>query len=75
MRCSACGQLGHMKTNKKCPNYKNNPVNVAPTDQELAEHESSLSQDDLVKVEGTKVGQKANSTKTGGKELLGMRLV
>lgn len=61
-----------MKTNKKCPNYKNNPVNVAPTDQELAEHESSLSQDDLVKVEGTKVGQ--NSTKTGGEELLGMRL-
>lgn len=32
-------------------------MNVAPTDQELAEHESSLSQDDLVKVEGTKVGQ------------------
>ena len=52
----------------------NNPVNVAPTDQELAEHESSLSQDDLVKVEGTKVGQEANSTKTGGEELLGMRL-
>ena len=46
-----------MKTNKKCPMYKNNPVNVAPTDQELAEHESNLSQDDLVKVEGTKVGQ------------------
>lgn len=45
-----------MKTNKKCPMYKNNPVNVAPTDQELAEHESNLSQDDLVKVEGTKVG-------------------
>ena len=35
--------------------YKNNPINVTPTDQELAEHEFSLSQDDLVKVEGTKV--------------------
>ena len=44
-----------MKTNKKCSMYKNNPVNVAPTDQELAEQESNLSQDDLVKVEGTKV--------------------
>lgn len=35
--------------------YKNNPVNVALTDQELAQQESSISQDDLVKVEGTKV--------------------
>ena len=44
-----------MKTNKNCPMYKNNPVNVALTDQELAQHESSIGQDDLVKVEGTKV--------------------
>lgn len=44
-----------MKTNKNCPMYKNNPVNVALTDQELAQQESSISQDDLVKVEGTKV--------------------
>eukprot|EP00731_Ephydatia_muelleri_P031270 Em0022g784a len=55
MCCSACGQRGHMKTNKNCPMYKNNPVNVALTDQELAQQESSISQDDLVKVEGTKV--------------------
>ena len=53
--CSACGQRGHMKTNKNCPKYKYTPVQVAPTDQELAQQESSLSQDDLVKVEGTKV--------------------
>ncbi len=44
-----------MKTNKNCPMYKNNPVQVAPTDEEVAQHEASLSQDDLVKVEGTKV--------------------
>ena len=44
-----------MKTNKNCPMYRSNPVNVAPTDKELAEQESSLVQDDLVKVEGTKV--------------------
>ena len=55
MCCSACGQRGHMKTNKNCPMYKNNPVNVALTDQELAQQESSIGQDDLVKVEGTKV--------------------
>ena len=41
-----------MKTNRNCPNYKNSPVVVAPTDSEVAQ----LSQDDLVKVEGTKVG-------------------
>ena len=44
-----------MKTNRNCPMYKNNPINVAPTDQELAKAETELSQDDLVKVEGTKV--------------------
>ena len=44
-----------MKTNRNCPNYKNSPVVVAPTDSEVAQLESSLSQDDLVKVEGTKV--------------------
>lgn len=55
MTCSVCGQRGHMKTNKNCPMYKNTPVQVAPTDQQLAEQEPSLSQDDLVKVEGTKV--------------------
>ncbi len=55
MKCSACGQKGHMKTNRNCPMYKNNPVNVAPTDLELAQAETEMPQDDLVKVEGTKV--------------------
>ena len=44
-----------MKTNKNCPMYKNTSVNVAPTDSQLAQQEASLAQDDLVKVEGTKV--------------------
>ena len=35
--------------------YKNNPINVAPTDQELAQAENKLPEDDLVKIEGTKV--------------------
>ena len=44
-----------MKTNKNCPNYKHSTVTVAPTDTELARQEASLTQDDLIKVEGTKV--------------------
>ena len=55
MKCSACGGRGHMKTNKNCPMYKNTSVTVAPTDNDLAQQEASLSQDDLIKVEGTKV--------------------
>lgn len=55
MKCSACGQKGHMKTNRNCPMYKNTPITVAPTDLDLAQAEPELSQDDLVKVEGTKV--------------------
>ena len=56
MKCGACGQLGHMKTNKNCPMFRRNPVQVAMTEaQEEAEREAILSRDDLVKVEGTKV--------------------
>ena len=56
MRCSACGQRGHMKTNRSCPEFNNRTVKVAPTDQELEQHEAELSsQADIVKVEGTKV--------------------
>ena len=56
MKCSACGQRGHMKTNRSCPEFNNRTVKVAPTDQELEQHEAELSsQTDIVKVEGTKV--------------------
>ncbi|CAI8041551.1 Transcription initiation factor TFIID subunit 1 [Geodia barretti] len=55
MKCSACGGRGHMKTNKNCPMYKNTSVTVAPTDSDLAQQEASLTHDDLIKVEGTKV--------------------
>lgn len=47
---------------------------MAPTDQELAEHESSLSQDDLVKVEGTKVGQRQTQLKLEAEKFLVVRL-
>jgi transcription initiation factor TFIID subunit 1 len=56
MKCGACGQLGHMKTNKNCPMFKKNPVQVAMTEAQVeAEREAILSRDDLVKVEGTKI--------------------
>ncbi len=28
LTCSVCGQKGHMKTNKNCPMYKNQPIQV-----------------------------------------------
>jgi len=56
MRCSACGQRGHMKTNRSCPAFNSRAANVALTDQDLEQHEAELSsQTDIVKVEGTKV--------------------
>ncbi|XP_062517053.1 transcription initiation factor TFIID subunit 1-like isoform X2 [Corticium candelabrum] len=69
MKCSACGQVGHMKTNKNCPKYKA-PASVAPlaeqvpavavtpamTEEQQAAEESELVHDDFqVKVEGTKI--------------------
>ena len=58
MKCGACGAIGHMRTNKNCPNYQEaNPgsVTVAMTDEQVAEEELNMPQDDLVKVEGTKI--------------------
>lgn len=62
LKCGACGNVGHMRTNKACPLYQNsmatnNPVNVAMTEEQEEEIEKSLDTDDqeLVNVEGTKV--------------------
>ncbi|XP_068717944.1 transcription initiation factor TFIID subunit 1-like isoform X1 [Montipora capricornis] len=58
LKCGACGAIGHMRTNKNCPNYQEaNPasVAVAMTDEQVAEEELNMPQDDLVKVEGTKI--------------------
>ena len=45
-----------MKTNKNCPMFKKNPVQVAMTEAQVeAEREAILTRDDLVKVEGTKI--------------------
>ena len=62
MKCGACGQVGHMKTNKACPLYQKNnspvpPLNVALTEEQEEEIEREIIKDDdeLVKVDGTKV--------------------
>jgi len=63
MKCGACGQVGHMRTNKACPLYQNQatspapPLNVAMTQDEEEEIEKQIFTEDeqLVKVEGTKL--------------------
>lgn len=49
-----------MRTNKNCPLYQEvagtaGPIQVAMTDEQVAQHEMNMPQDDLVKVEGTKI--------------------
>ncbi|XP_033631522.1 transcription initiation factor TFIID subunit 1-like isoform X1 [Asterias rubens] len=60
MKCGACGLIGHMRTNKECPNYaklkENLPsVAVAMTEEQEEQEERKLDDDELVKTEGTKV--------------------
>lgn len=62
LKCGACGNVGHMRTNKACPLYQNSitntaPANVAMTEEQEEEIEKQLNTDDqdLVNVDGTKV--------------------
>ena len=68
VKCGACGQAGHMKTNTACPKYDPNdpdilasmPVgNVGLTEKEEEELEKGLIDaaegEELIKVDGTKV--------------------
>ena len=57
LKCGACGECGHMKTNKMCPKYSEASYhNSADSDDDLDTVEmSNISQDDLIKVDGTKV--------------------
>ncbi|XP_024082109.1 transcription initiation factor TFIID subunit 1 isoform X2 [Cimex lectularius] len=62
LKCGACGQVGHMRTNKACPMYSGMdkplpPMSVALTEEQEEEFEKQLNTDDedLVNVEGTKV--------------------
>jgi transcription initiation factor TFIID subunit 1 len=69
MKCGACGQVGHMRTNKACPKYAGPgavaSVPVAMTEQEEEELEKEVFQGDkeLVNVEGTKITISSNVLK------------
>ncbi|XP_052869820.1 transcription initiation factor TFIID subunit 1 [Anopheles cruzii] len=61
LKCGACGQVGHMRTNKACPQYSGMlatpSLTVAMTEEQEEEIEKELNADDedLVNVDGTKV--------------------
>ncbi|KAI1299211.1 Transcription initiation factor TFIID subunit 1 [Halotydeus destructor] len=61
VKCGACGNVGHMRTNKVCPFFHGGdapmpPVSVAMTmEEEQAEEMNILNEDELVKVDETKV--------------------
>ncbi|KAG5898078.1 hypothetical protein JTB14_001783 [Gonioctena quinquepunctata] len=62
LKCGACGNVGHMRTNKACPLYQNStgmsiPINVAMTEEQEEDIEKQLNTDDedLVNIDGTKV--------------------
>jgi len=55
MRCGACGDYGHMKTNKMCPKYSEASSYGSNDDEFNSEEMSNISQDNLIKVEGTKI--------------------
>lgn len=61
LKCGACGNVGHMRTNKACPLYTGTiptpSLTVALTEEQEEEIEKELNADDedLVNVDGTKV--------------------
>lgn len=62
LKCGACGQVGHMRTNKACPLYTStqgaaaNASTVDDAEDEIDRAEvSNYDEDDLVNVDGTKV--------------------
>lgn len=60
MKCGACGQMGHMRTNKECPSYNKTegttaPVQVAMTEEEESAQGEQLQDHGLVDVVGTKL--------------------
>lgn len=61
LKCGACGQVGHMRTNKACPKYTGTfpepSVNAFLTEEQEEEIEKELNDEDedLVNLDGTKV--------------------
>lgn len=60
VRCGACGNLGHKRTNKDCPLYNlnsNESFNVALTEEQEQDIEKQINveNNNLVNVDGTKI--------------------
>ncbi|XP_047488468.1 transcription initiation factor TFIID subunit 1-like isoform X2 [Penaeus chinensis] len=62
LKCGACGQVGHMRTNKACPMYAGNtsntqPISVAMTEEQEEEMEKVgiEESEELINVDGTKI--------------------
>ena len=58
MKCSACGEKGHMKTNKNCPLYGKTPImSTVPTVGDMlgAHQDDGNSRSEVTEVEGTKL--------------------
>ncbi|XP_069947042.1 transcription initiation factor TFIID subunit 1 isoform X2 [Cherax quadricarinatus] len=62
LKCGACGQVGHMRTNKACPMYAGNtgisqPISVAMTEEQEEEMEKGgiEESEELINVDGTKI--------------------
>lgn len=61
MKCGACGQLGHMRTNRFCPMYNRSnshpdrPVALTEEQEEDMERSMLAESQNLIKVEGTKI--------------------
>ncbi|XP_077971618.1 transcription initiation factor TFIID subunit 1-like [Styela clava] len=61
MKCGACGQLGHMRTNRFCPMYNRSnalpdrPVALTEEQEEDMERAMFADSQNLIKVEGTKI--------------------
>ncbi|XP_032593428.1 transcription initiation factor TFIID subunit 1 isoform X2 [Drosophila grimshawi] len=62
LKCGACGQVGHMRTNKACPLYTGMQSSLSQSNPSLAddldehsEKETNMDDDDLANVDGIKV--------------------
>ncbi|XP_030243752.1 transcription initiation factor TFIID subunit 1 isoform X5 [Drosophila navojoa] len=76
LKCGACGQVGHMRTNKACPLYTGMQSSLSQSNPSLAddmdehsEKEMNMDDDDLVNVDGTKVTLSSKVLKRHGQAL------
>lgn len=54
LKCGACGGVGHMRTNRACPQYKSDSTQMSADGQD-EEDSGMLNEDNLVKVDETKL--------------------